>query len=173
MSKYTLEHEKKYQASGTAPLNIIEYYIYRNENDSSRFLVPKVFNYTNEVIPQAEFEIAQFNKEGETIRKANYIFKDLNANSGTETLIQEKIRVDEFCVAIKGTLIENSSTSSDTVDVDDLIEKEPTSAPIESEKEMKEILGEKDRFKFRYYIPLQVMLLFILSLEIFFSLVYP
>lgn len=173
MRKYTLEYEKRCLATDNAPINIVKYMVYKNEEDINHFILLEMFNDMNVVIRQTEFEITQYNEAEEAILKANYVFKNFNAAPSKITMLQEKIMIDESCLTIKAKLVHavsatNNSWIDGTWTDNDLI---PASSLVEENADTTLVDGNK--FEFRYYITIAVVILFVASLILFFKIVYP
>jgi hypothetical protein len=161
MSQYILEKESNYVSLYSEPFGLKHYVFLRNTADSKRFLLAKFLNQSPETILRAEFEVIQINKQGKEIRKANYLLDDVSIRPFQEAVTYEKIEIDPECTQVKARLLTAQSHGKrwENRAWKELVVRGPAKTP---EPKYQMTFPRKDRSFFPFYIPLILLILFVI-----------
>lgn len=113
MSKYLLESQKKLKHNSTEPFSIIEYMVYQDTEEQTRFMLAKCENQSAYTLLEATIEITQYDEDHIELLKAQYTFEDLNVSPFKSIVPQVKIGIEPNCDSIEAHLVHTRSKNKD------------------------------------------------------------
>lgn len=173
VSKYRLKTRQKAFPPYSEPFSMKEFMLFSDTQESKRFVLPKFRNHVSEVIHRMEMEMTQTDMTGIGIRKARYIFENLNVGPFENAVFPQKIEVDGSCENVSVKLLRVESDQKIwTSETGEWRKKDPDqqiSLPISS------VFGKETKMKRRrlslfVFLPLGMMALFVFTLYVIFTL---
>src|SRR5690554_5962167 len=97
--------KRQYKSNILEPLTLKEYLMFRDKVTWDKFIIVNFLNNERDTINTMKFEIKQFNKEKQLIRKAEYIYNNLAVKGLKQFVPYGKIPIDTNCEFIKIKLL--------------------------------------------------------------------
>ena len=105
MSTYTLVAKEKNNSVQSNALSLLEYMLYHHNIQEDKFTIFKLANASLYEILKAEFEVIEFDEEGEVIATSLYHLENLDIRSNQSFVPLEKYIVRHDCVKVSYRLI--------------------------------------------------------------------
>lgn len=170
MNMYNLISKKSLYTNQKEPVNLIEYMIFNDQEKDETFMVLKFKNQTSDVINRIEIEIIEQDNQFETIKKATYVFEDLDINPLKEIVPLKKIKVDGSCKLIKHQFLSVTSGEriwTDGTWSDEVIEVDEPVKIVEVKEDVEESLTYQMKvinhqaFSFPYFVSILFVIAFV------------
>ncbi|MFW5895028.1 MAG: hypothetical protein ACOCU0_03765 [Bacillota bacterium] len=162
MGKEIFETLKRYPAMQNGPIRLEEYMVFKNAVEMNRSLVMRFYNQASIAIKSIDFELIQFDINGERLHKGTYVFDDVDAEAYSHFIPFRKIKLHESCTQIEYRLLTAGSeddTWRDGVWASETI-KEP---PRQKEPSLSVTAIRHKRLPFPYVISLVIVIVYIVA----------
>ncbi|MFW5913536.1 MAG: hypothetical protein ACOCSM_00595 [Bacillota bacterium] len=162
MAKEILETKRRYSILQNGPVRLQDYMVFKNVTGVNRSLVMRFYNQASVPIKRIEFEITQFDVNGDTLHKGSYAFDDVNGEAFSHFIPFKKIKLHESCTEIEYRLL--TAVSEHDTWTDGFWESESVEeAPRKRSPRYSVNAIRHNRLTYPYFITLAIIVLFILT----------
>ena len=106
MSSYNAVTKIAYSGSPTDLVTLNEYIMFQDDKAKRKYLIFKFKNNVTQQLLGMQFEVCQFNADGDLIEKSIVIYDKFLASAEEEFVPKAKLRVSYYCASIQITLMQ-------------------------------------------------------------------
>lgn len=105
MSSYNRIEKIKYTKNTSEVVNLTEYIVFENERAEEKYIVFKFLNNVNQQLLGMEFEVSQYNLDGELVESSVVIYDRFLAKANEAFVPNAKLKVNYACKTVSVKLL--------------------------------------------------------------------